>query len=173
MREMTLIGNMDEFLERALLNKTVLRIYDESGVADMIVIVGIINAPIMNKIYVQYVNVEDDYLDKVLDRYVSVGDVETLFSHGVDIFTDDQDEGIEATEDDDDDELFDYHNCNCDGACEDEKPKKDLQIEKAIKSTKNASKELNEAIDIAAESLFKAIFEPIFSKTANKEKKNP
>ena len=154
MREMTLIGNMDDFFERAISNKTVLRIYDENGIADMIVIVGIINAPIMNKIYVQYVNVEDEYLDDALDYYVSIEDVETLFSHGVDIFIDDQDEAIE----DDDNK--------------DTKPKEDLQIEKAVKSTQNASKELNEAIDIAAESLFKAIFEPILGKTADKEKKN-
>ena len=161
MREMTLIGNMDDFLERAILNKIVLRIYNENGIAHLIVIVGVINVPIMNKIYVQYVNVEDEYLDEALDHYISIKDAEILFSHGVDIFIDDQDEIVyeEEADDNNDDDRYKH-------------PNEDIKLKKEIESTKNAAKELNEAIDIAAESLFKAIFEPMLGKTVNKEKKN-
>lgn len=170
MHNLLTFGDLSDFIRKLINSKAVIRIYDDSGYAEEITIVGMITIKDYPDVLVQYVAVEDEEVDDALKKYVSCAFISNLFANGIDIFKDDQ-----CYEDYDNFDNDKYQYCfyprddedeNCSEPEPESKPKGEESAPK-VKENKTTKEELEDAL---AE-LMAAIFDPL-NYTGKKNRKD-
>ena len=159
MHNLLTFGDLSEFVRKLINNKTVIRVYDDSGYAEEITIVGMITIKDYPDVLVQYVIVEDEDVNDALKKYVSCRFISSLFANGIDIFEDDQ--CCESTDDIGEGQYcFDLSDRNE----EDEEDEDESDLEKDCdnkdKAKTKITKEEVQEFENALNELMEAIFNP-------------
>ena len=161
MHNLLTFGDLSDFIRKLINSKAIIRVYDDSGYAEEITIVGMITIKDYPDVLVQYVVVEDEDVDDALKKYVSCAYISNLFANGIDIFKDDQCyEDYDNFDDDDEGQYcFDPRDSKTDNCSEPEPKSEHEEPASKAKENKTTKDELLELEDALAE-LMAAIFDP-------------
>lgn len=160
MHNLLTFGDLSDFIRKLINSKAIIRVYDSSGYAEEITIVGMITIKGYPDVLVQYVVVDDEDVDDALKKYVSCGYISNLFANGFDIFKDDQYyEDCDNLDNDESQYCFDPRDSKAENYSESESKSECEEPASKAKENKTTKEELEELEDAIAE-LMAAIFDP-------------
>ena len=160
MHSLLTFGDLSDFIRKLINSKAIIRVYDDSGYAEEITIVGMITIKDYPDVLVQYVDVDDEDVDDALKKHVSCAYISNLFANGMDIFKSDQCyEDCDNFDNDEGQYCFDSRGSKAENCSE---PEPESECEESTlkpKENKTTKEELKEFEDALTE-LMAAIFDP-------------